>query len=101
MLTVHQMASWLPFDAASQAIIDIALSKSAPALAMNLVHPHPVEWNTIMHWFADAMREQGITAKPLPLVDVQTWVEELTAASHGATDETLRRLVSNVALRWT
>jgi thioester reductase-like protein len=91
-------ASWTPTDVISQAILDVAFtSGSSTERALNLVHPHPVLWSTIMENFADVFVEDGITSHRLPLVPVEDWVAQLTELSTSADANTFERIVSLLA----
>ncbi|KZP21020.1 hypothetical protein FIBSPDRAFT_891413 [Athelia psychrophila] len=35
----HGVASWLPMDVVSQAVLDVAVSEQPPRIALNIVHP--------------------------------------------------------------
>jgi hypothetical protein len=87
-----QLASWLPFDAVCQAILDVAFAPATPERALNLVHPRPIAWEQIMGAMSQSLETLGIHDR-LALVDLQTWFAKLTEASRGADDATLRRIV--------
>jgi hypothetical protein len=87
-----QLASWLPFDAVCQAILDVAFAPATPESALNLVHPRPVSWEKIMGAMSQSLETLGVHDR-LTLVDLQTWFAKLTEASRGADDATLRRIV--------
>jgi thioester reductase-like protein len=92
------LASWTPFDVVSQAILDVALASGMPEKALNLVHPCPVSWSTIMRTVANVFLEERITTHPLPLLSVADWVEKLTKLSANPDADTLQRVVSQHAL---
>ncbi|KAJ3776028.1 putative aminoadipate reductase [Lentinula raphanica] len=71
--------SWAPLDAIAEGILDVAFAKEDSPMAINLVHPHPVSWTSIM----TAIRESLISAKELPvgalpLVPLHDWVQALS-----------------------
>ncbi|KAF8956587.1 acetyl-CoA synthetase-like protein [Flammula alnicola] len=72
------VASWLPMDAVSKTILDVAWSAESPA-AVNVVHPRPVPWNHVFSSVNEAIVQEGISAAKLQTVDFQTWVEHLEA----------------------
>jgi hypothetical protein len=90
------LASWTPFDVVSQAILDVALASGTPEKALNLVHPHPVSWSTIMETVANVFVEEGITAQKLPLLSVEHWVGKLTELSANTDADTLEHVVSHI-----
>ncbi|KIK55489.1 hypothetical protein GYMLUDRAFT_99487 [Collybiopsis luxurians FD-317 M1] len=70
--------SWAPVDAIAEAILDVAFAKEYAPLAINVVHPYPVSWTSVMQ----AVLESLISQKRLPpgslrLVPFQTWVATL------------------------
>jgi hypothetical protein len=91
----------MPADAVAESIVDVALGKAKPALALNLRHPQPVAWHTLIDSCARALHDSGVTHKLLPLVDLHTWVEKVRAASNGANDDTLKQIVGPPTLRPT
>ncbi|KAI6042365.1 acetyl-CoA synthetase-like protein [Pisolithus marmoratus] len=54
--------AWLPMDAVPGAILDVALSDEKPPIAVNLVHPRPVEFEAIMKPISDALFEKNVTS---------------------------------------
>ncbi|CAK5283812.1 unnamed protein product [Mycena citricolor] len=78
------MNAWLSPEAVAQAIIDVALCEVRAPGAMNLVHPRPVTWDTIMSGIAGALH--------LPLIAFPEWIERLKTAAVGATAEDFERV---------
>ncbi|KZP22007.1 NAD(P)-binding protein [Athelia psychrophila] len=78
------VASWLPMDVVSQAILDVALSKEAPSIALNIVHPRPSQWSAVITSVASAMQRAGLTRRRLPLVPFKEWFARLEQRSKGA-----------------
>ncbi|KAJ7157427.1 putative aminoadipate reductase [Mycena filopes] len=78
------VVAWLPPEAVSQAIVDVALSPEKPPFALNLVHPRPVPWDAIMSSMA--------TGVQLPLVPFSDWVQQLQDRSLGATAEEIENI---------
>ncbi|KZP16286.1 putative aminoadipate reductase [Athelia psychrophila] len=78
------VASWLPMDVVSRAIMDVALSKEAPSIALNIIHPKPSQWSTVITSVASAMQRAGITRRRLPLVPFSEWFERLEQRSKNA-----------------
>jgi hypothetical protein len=95
---IFQLASWLPFDAVCQAILDVAFAPVTPERALNLVHPRPIAWEKIMVALSQSLETLGIHER-LALVDLQTWFAKLNEASRGADDATLRRIVRGTPLQ--
>ncbi|CAK5265509.1 unnamed protein product [Mycena citricolor] len=76
--------AWLPPEAVAQAIVDVAVFEDRAPGAMNLVHPRPVAWDTIMTAIAGTLH--------LPLIVFSEWIERLERAAVGATAEDLQRV---------
>ncbi|KAJ3731317.1 putative aminoadipate reductase [Lentinula guzmanii] len=71
--------SWAPLDAIAEGILDVTFAKEDIPIAINLVHPHPVSWTSIMQ----VIREYLISAKQLPLdaiplVPFRDWMQVLS-----------------------
>ncbi|EGO20261.1 hypothetical protein SERLADRAFT_477663 [Serpula lacrymans var. lacrymans S7.9] len=80
------VVAWLPPHAVSDAIIDVAFSKAKPQIALNLVHPRPVEWASLMKPVGEALVRKNLITAPLPLVPFYEWfakVEEIAAKASG------------------
>jgi len=70
--------SWLPMHAVAQALLDIALStgtRKQPAL--NIVHPRPVAWTSIISAVNDALVQEDVVKERLPVVEFSKWFELL------------------------
>jgi hypothetical protein len=63
--------------AVSKAIIDVAFTEAQPPVVLNIVHPRPVEWSTIMRDVNDALLAANVTTNILPMVPFSQWFEEL------------------------
>jgi hypothetical protein len=87
------MSTWMPADSVSQSIVDVALGDAKPDLALNLRHPRPVEWRTLMRGFSQSLQSLGVSREPVPLVDMQAWVKKVATAAEGAGADTLKRIV--------
>ncbi|KAF9064552.1 hypothetical protein BDP27DRAFT_1405295 [Rhodocollybia butyracea] len=91
MLPDHSgSVSWAPINAIAKAILDVGFAEEDPPLAINLVHPHPVPWSSLM----GSIRNALIIAKQLPsdalkMVPFPEWLQDLEQASANATFQTL------------
>jgi hypothetical protein len=83
----------MPADTVADGIVEVALGEAKPEPALNLRHPRPIEWHSLMGMCAQALQDTAVTSTLLPLVDVQTWVNKVAAASSGADEDALRRIV--------
>ncbi|KAG1854078.1 male sterility protein-domain-containing protein, partial [Suillus tomentosus] len=73
--------SWIPPHAVSNVILDVAFAEEEPPIAMNLVHPRPTAWKTLMQPIADALVERKVTTYLLPLVPFSEWLEKLESSA--------------------
>ncbi|KAJ7609797.1 hypothetical protein DFH06DRAFT_1246824, partial [Mycena polygramma] len=80
------IVAWLSPEAVSQTIVDAALSMEKPPFAINLVHPRPVPWDTVMA--AVAAEAQ------LPMVPFPDWVQQVRGRSVGATIDDIGKIPS-------
>ncbi|KAF7347156.1 Acetyl-CoA synthetase-like protein [Mycena venus] len=78
------VVAWLAPEAVSRAIVDAALSAEKPPFAINLVHPRPVPWNSLMSAMASTVQ--------LPLVPFADWVQQLQDHSSRATIEDIENI---------
>ncbi|KAG1898169.1 uncharacterized protein F5891DRAFT_956098, partial [Suillus fuscotomentosus] len=81
--------SWIPPHAVSNAILDVAFAEEEPPIAVNLVHPRPTVWKTLMQPIADALVEHKATSYPLPLVPFSEWLEKLELSAKDLHQETM------------
>ncbi|KAI6102819.1 hypothetical protein F5141DRAFT_1132778 [Pisolithus sp. B1] len=84
--------AWLPVDAVSGAILDVALSDDEPPIMVNLVHPRPVEFEAPMKPISDALFGNNITKERLPLVHSSEWFHRLEKEAIDANEEKARRV---------
>lgn len=80
-------------DAVAQAILEVAHSADSAA-ALNIVHPRPIPWTSIISSINNALAQQGVIESPLPVVDMQSWVSKLKAYAIQSSPEILSEIVS-------
>jgi hypothetical protein len=80
----------------SNAILDVAFAKQEPLIAVNLVHPRPIAWKTLMRPISGAIFKRKITGTPLPLVPFSEWLGKLESSAKGASKETMERVVREI-----
>ncbi|KAF8956600.1 hypothetical protein BDZ97DRAFT_2062868 [Flammula alnicola] len=85
------VTSWLPMDAVSQTILDVAWSAESPA-ALNVVHPRPVAWNSILSSINEAIVQEGVSSAKLQTVDFEAWVSQLEVHAGNSSTETLNHI---------
>ncbi|KAJ7053408.1 male sterility protein-domain-containing protein [Mycena amicta] len=76
--------AWLPPEAVSQAIVDVALSEDEQPFAINLVHPRSVAWDAVMAPMARVAQ--------LPLVPITEWVEQVSRRAKNASAEDMEQI---------
>ncbi|KAJ7052229.1 putative aminoadipate reductase [Mycena amicta] len=75
--------AWLPTEAVSQAIVDIALTEDEQPFAVNLVHPRPVVWDAVMGAMAQVAQ--------LPLIPITEWVGQVERRANNASVEDMEK----------
>ncbi|KAJ7146532.1 putative aminoadipate reductase [Mycena epipterygia] len=78
------VVAWIQPEAVSRTIVDAALRAGETPFAMNLVHPRPVPWNTVMSSMASAVQ--------LPLIPFADWVHQLQTHSAHATAQDIEKI---------
>ncbi|KAF9228211.1 acetyl-CoA synthetase-like protein [Gyrodon lividus] len=86
------VTSWLPPHAVSDAILDVAFAKDEPPIAVNLVHPRPVKWVSLMKPISSVLYQKSLTSEPLPLVPFGEWVTRLEKCAANMSEDNIRRL---------
>ncbi|KAG1853286.1 acetyl-CoA synthetase-like protein [Suillus tomentosus] len=92
LLEAKGFVSWIPPHAVSNAILDVAFAEEEPPIAVNLVHPRPTAWKTLMQPIADALVERKVTSYPLPPVPFSEWLEKLESNTKDLSEETMKRI---------
>ncbi|KAG1799974.1 putative aminoadipate reductase, partial [Suillus variegatus] len=90
--SLWKFVSWIPPHAVSNAILDVAFAEEVPPIAVNLVHPRPTAWKTLMQPITDALVERKVTNYPLPLVPFSEWLEKLESSAKDLSEETMERI---------
>ncbi|KAJ7146561.1 acetyl-CoA synthetase-like protein [Mycena epipterygia] len=78
------VVTWIQPEAVSRTIVDAALRAGDTPFAMNLVHPRPVPWNTVMSSMASTVQ--------LPLIPFADWVHQLQLRSAHATADDIEKI---------
>ncbi|KAJ7782239.1 putative aminoadipate reductase [Mycena maculata] len=87
------LVSWIDFETAAQAMMDVAFISSkdsggAPNV-LNLVHPRPVSWNFVITCIRDVLLKERNGSKDLKLVRFPDWYKKLHEAGGGHVQENL------------
>ncbi|KAF9019777.1 putative nonribosomal peptide synthetase [Rhodocollybia butyracea] len=86
------VVSWCPMDAISEAILDVAFIKKDPPLVVNLVHPFPTSWTSVINSIRKVMiSAKGLDSNALPLVSLEEWTAALEAV-HATSKERMEEL---------
>lgn len=79
-------------DAVAKAIVDVAFIDQTPPTSLNLVHPYPIDWITLISNIRDAVKQ--ILGLDVALVPFQDWLSQLEKRGSGATAEDMASTVS-------
>jgi len=71
------VVSWLPAPAVAQILLDVAFSTEDRIPALNVVHPRPVTWTSIISAINDALIQEGVLKELLAIVEFSEWFELL------------------------
>ena len=79
----------------AQTLLDITFSSTAGAQrALNVVHPRPVSWDSIIEAVNDALVKEGVVVARLEVVQFSVWFEMLEArASEGSSTDRIGDIV--------
>ncbi|KAG5350707.1 hypothetical protein C0989_009601 [Termitomyces sp. Mn162] len=83
------LISWLPMHTVSKAILDVAFSSEKFPVAINLVHPRPLQWSEVIDALKVALVEDGF---PLRVVPFQEWFSSLEKRSKNASDADIQAI---------
>lgn len=86
-----QVVSWLPFNAVSGAILDIALEPGNRERSLNLVHPRPVPWRKLFEIMSEILADGQ---SKMALISWAEWLHQLKTAVSTASKKRLKDLVS-------
>ncbi|CAA7263092.1 unnamed protein product [Cyclocybe aegerita] len=95
------VVSWLPMDVVSNSILDLVMNSDSRTLppAMNVLHPEPVPWNTIIEHTARALFQELSLDKPLNLVPFREWFSMLEARQASSVEHDISNELPAVKLR--
>lgn len=82
-------------DAVAQAILDVGFAKKSPPGALNLVHPQPIPWVSMIYSISTALAAE-LNVEALPLIPFKTWVARLEEKSKTAKDDDLKKIVRDL-----
>ena len=71
-------------DAVSDCITELAFQDRRLPSVLNIVHPRPTEWNTIIKLIGEALVSQKKLDTPLSFVSFQEWFSILESHAHSS-----------------
>ncbi|KAF8816011.1 putative aminoadipate reductase [Phlegmacium glaucopus] len=80
------VVSWAPVDAVSNCITELTFHNERLPPVLNVVHPRPTEWNTVIKLIGDALVAQKKLESPLAFVSFQKWFSILEAHAQSANE---------------
>ena len=81
-------------DVVSQAILEVAHSMDSAA-ALNIVHPRPISWASIIQSINSALVQEGVIPSALSVVDMRSWASKLKAHATISSPAILNDIVSS------
>ena len=81
-------------DAVSDCITELAFQNRRLPSVLNIVHPRPTEWNSIIKLIGDALVLHKKLDSPLVLVSFQEWFSILEAHAQSSNQAEEDRIVS-------
>ncbi|TFK53343.1 putative aminoadipate reductase [Heliocybe sulcata] len=88
------VSTWMTSEVVAQAVLDAAFAGERPPSTLNVLHPRPVSWSSIMEDVRTALMEivdQG-KSEPLPLVPFKQWIALLEKKAAGATEGDIKAM---------
>ena len=87
-----KVVSWTPMDAVSSCIMELIFHNKRLPPVLNVVHPRPTEWDTVIKLIGDALVLQKKLSSPLDLIPFQEWFYILEAHAKMANQENKNEL---------
>ena len=92
MSLLSKVVSWTPMDAVSNCIMELIFHNKRLPPVLNVVHPRPTEWNTVIKLIGDALLLQKKLSSPLDFISFQEWFYILEAHAKAANQENKNEL---------
>ena len=94
------IVSWLPMHAVAHALLDVAFSSGTRTeRALNIVHPRPISWASIISAVNDALVREEVVKDRLPIVEFSEWFKLLESkAREDSSPKGIRDIVCTKAL---
>ncbi|KAF9072483.1 putative aminoadipate reductase [Rhodocollybia butyracea] len=89
----YGVVSWMPMDAVRDALLDIGFSQEPAPIAVNVVHPKPISWTSVMQHLRVALLEaKGLPPDALPLVPYSEWVSTVEQYARNPTETDMQKM---------
>lgn len=85
-------------DVVSQIIIDVVFAVESPSIALNVVHPRPSSWYSIINSIADALHQKRVTPEKLPVINFSEWFDRLEQRATNVDPEFIDQIVSSLTI---
>ncbi|EPS92706.1 hypothetical protein FOMPIDRAFT_1170901 [Fomitopsis schrenkii] len=85
--------SWLPMNKTAPVVLDTVFSTNSPPAVLNVVHPRPVTWHTLMSNLATSL-SAATPDRKFELVPFLDWIDQLEKLSLTLSVEEARAIVS-------
>ncbi|KZT28824.1 putative aminoadipate reductase [Neolentinus lepideus HHB14362 ss-1] len=88
------VTTWITSEVVAQTVLDAAFAGKRPSSALNVLHPHPVPWKSLMEGVRAALVKVVDHGKsePLPLVPFKQWITRLEKKAAGATESDIKAI---------
>ena len=84
-----KVVSWTPMDAVSSFIMELVFQNEHLPPVLNVVHPKPTDWNTVIRLIGDSLVLHKILDSPPTFVSFQTWFSALQVHAQSANEDQL------------
>jgi hypothetical protein len=81
-------------DGVRDVLLDIGFSQEPAPIAVNVVHPKPISWTSVMqHIRSTLLKEKGLPPDALPLVPYSDWVSAVEKRARNPTETDTQEIV--------
>ena len=81
-------------DKVAPIVLDVVLSKASPPETLNLVHPRPITWHTMMDKVNAGLLASKAANERLPMIPFTEWISALENKGKSVSAEESQQLVS-------
>lgn len=89
-------------DAVCSALLDVGFSHEPIPIAVNIVHPNPVSWTSVIENIRRILiQEKHLPDDSLPLVPYHRWIDTVEQYAQNPTEMNIHNIVSlTVSFYW-